>query len=274
MRLCVGCSVLLMVSMTRGFASFERHAEDPRLEGMSGAGSACVAQVWGSLTNPAGLAGQNHMVIALSVAPAPFELDELRRNTAAVVFPFPSFISSLTASKYGFDDYRELSLRVSCALQIIGRVQAGITAGYNRLAIQGYGSDDVLTVDAGLIWRVTDDFTLGSVVTNVNAPVIGLTGEEIPQSFSLAGTWIPSPGFLLALDLVKDPVFPPEVKFGIEYQPVEGFALRVGVANQPSSYSAGFGVRFGGFGLDYAFSRHPDLGMTHRFGIMMAIDLE
>jgi hypothetical protein len=273
MRFFAECLVILLVSMTRGFASFERHAEDPRLEGMSGAGSASVAQVWGSLTNPAGLAGEDRMVVALSVAPAPFELDELRRNSAAVVFPFPDFISSLTVSKYGFDDYRELSVRVSCALQIFGSVQAGITTGYNRLAIKGFGSDDALTVDVGLIWRITDDFTLGSVATNVNAPVIGFTREQIPQSLSLAGTWIPSPGFLLALDLVKDAAFPPEVKFGVEYQPVDGFVIRGGVANEPSSYSAGFGMRLGGFGLDYAFSRHPDLGMTHRFGIMMAIDV-
>jgi hypothetical protein len=141
------------------------------------------------------------------------------------------------------------------------------------MSIRGYGSGEAMTFDVGLIWRIAGDFSLGCTATNVNAPAIGLSREEIPQSFTLGASWIPSAGFLVAVDLVKDAAFLPEVGFGIEYQPVEGFFLRGGVANEPASYSAGFGVRLGGFGLDYAFSRHPDLGMTHHIGLTLAIEV-
>ncbi|NIR48360.1 ComEA family DNA-binding protein [candidate division KSB1 bacterium] len=62
------------------------------------------------------------------------------------------------------------------------------------------------------------------------------------------------------------------MRFGVEFKPLNDFAIRAGTANNPSRFSAGFGVAVNLFSVDYAFFTHNDLGLTHQFSFSVHID--
>jgi hypothetical protein len=274
MRTIVALTVMTAMLSTRLPAAFERHVEDPRSAAMGGVGAACATPLWGSMSNPAAIPGGNQFGIALSFAPAPFDLDALRRSAIAFLIPFSSAAFSVSAVRYGFDAYHELTVNVAFGAVILPRVQAGMTAGYNRLSIEGYGSDAAMTFDCGFMWGPVENVTVGCTVSNVNAQVIGKTKEAIPQVFVLALAWSPSDDLLLASDYVKEDGYSPEMRVGFEFHPVGNLALRGGVTSNPTVYSAGIGIHLRPFGLDYAISGHPELGITHRFGLVIALDVK
>ena len=62
--------------------------------------------------------------------------------------------------------------------------------------------------------------------------------------------------------LVKDIDFETDVKFGLEYQPIEILHFRVGYASTPSLSSFGFGLEFRQFTIDVASSFDSNLGFS------------
>jgi hypothetical protein len=45
--------------------------------------------------------------------------------------------------------------------------------------------------------------------------------------------------------------------------------LRFGAHNEPNIYSGGFGVIYQFLQFDYAVTSHPDLDLTHQFGLIL-----
>lgn len=60
----------------------------------------------------------------------------------------------------------------------------------------------------------------------------------------------------------------------INYDIVEYFSVRTGFSNEPSSFTAGIGINYTLFSLDYAVFTHPDLGLTHQAGIIISFKPE
>jgi hypothetical protein len=81
----------------------------------------------------------------------------------------------------------------------------------------------------------------------------------------------PATGLILNMDIFKDIDFPAELRVGIEYRILNRLALRTGMTTQPDNFSAGLGLSFSYFAVDYAMTSHPDLGITHQFGIQFQL---
>ena len=72
----------------------------------------------------------------------------------------------------------------------------------------------------------------------------------------------------------KDIRYPFSFKFGIEYDIIKYLALRTGFSTDPSEYSAGIGINYSIFSLDYAVFNHNVLGLTHQAGIIISFGKE
>ena len=70
----------------------------------------------------------------------------------------------------------------------------------------------------------------------------------------------------------KELDFPFSVHFGIEYPIVKYFILRFGIQNEPNIYSAGLGINYSYFRLDYAVTTHQDLGLTHQVDFIVSFN--
>lgn len=255
----------------RSDAAFERQPESIRSCGMGGAGVALAGNVWGGLMNPAGLAGMTGSILAVATAPSPFGLQELRRTACAFAMPIGHFTASVTGIRYGYDLYREVTLGAAGGVDCGKGVRAGATITLNNLSIAGYGSGSCAGFDAGVIWEIVSGLQMGASAANWNAPSPGNSTEKIPRTIQAGIAYAPSGGFLVACDIAEDPRFPAEVRLGAEFTLAEVFSLRAGVSTDPSSCSAGVGVRIFPVEIEYAFSRHQELGFTHRFGLTLRL---
>jgi hypothetical protein len=70
--------------------------------------------------------------------------------------------------------------------------------------------------------------------------------------------------------LEKDIRYNFSLRGGIEYELMKYISLRSGFSNEPSTYSAGIGIHYSMFSLDYAFFTHNDLGITHQAGLIIS----
>jgi hypothetical protein len=219
--------------------------------------------------NPASLAGMTARMIAVSTAPAPFGLQELRRSACAYTEPLGRLSASVTGIRYGFELYREVTLGAACGYDCGLGVRLGATVTLNSVSIEGYGHGSCAGLDGGILWQVVPGLQFGASAANLNAPSPGKSGEDIPRTFQAGIAYAPPGGFLVACDIAEDPRFPAEVRLGAELAVAEFLFLRAGVSTDPSSCSAGVGVHFDPVDIDYAFSRHQELGFTHRFGLSL-----
>jgi hypothetical protein len=178
---------------------------------------------------------------------------------------------SISGVRYGFELYRELTFGAGCAVDCGRGVRAGVSLTFNSLSVAGYGRGSCLGLDAGVLWEIVPGLSIGASAQNLNTPSPGRSGENIPGTFG-AGIAYAGPGtFLLACDLVQDPRFPSEVRLGAEITAAEFLTLRAGVSTDPSTCSAGLSLRFFPVVVEYAFTRHQELGYTHRFGLSLLL---
>jgi hypothetical protein len=262
----------MMCGMAAGsFAAFERQPESVRACGMGGAGSALSGNVWGALMNPASLAGTAERMVAVSTAPSPFGLEELRRTACAYTEPFGRLTASVTGIRYGYELYREVTLGAACGYDCGEGVRVGATVTLNSVSIAGYGRGSCAGLDAGVLWRIIPGLQLAASAANWNAPSPGKSRENIPRTFQAGIAYAPPGGFLVACDVAEDTRFPAEVRLGAELTVAEFLSLRAGVSTDPSGCSAGIGVHILPLDIEYAFSRHQELGFTHRFGLCLRL---
>ena len=253
-------------------AAFEREAEGARTAALGGAGLALRGDPWGTLTNPGLSMRTQALAFGIVHAPSPFGLRELSRSGFLLVESFVFGSVAASGSRFGFDLYRELSFRLSFGTDIAPGLRAGAALNYYRLAIPDYGSASTFGGDLGLVWEASDDVAVGLSATNVNAPAIGRSKEKLPQTFGAGSAYAPFPGLILLLDLVKDIRFPLELRFGVEYSPLEALALRAGAGRDPSTFGCGVGVTLDPATVDYSFTRHEALGFTHRIGLTLRLE--
>jgi hypothetical protein len=141
-------------------------------------------------------------------------------------------------------------------------------------------SRGAFAADLGLVYRPAAALQLGLVARNVNAPDVGLAVvDRIPRQFG-AGLAYDSVrlGLRTLVDVRYSDADPGLASqrlvpsLGLEKYLENGrFRFRVGAS--PQAMSAGFGVRFDKFGLDYAFVFErglPDGSGSHSVGLSVA----
>lgn len=131
---------------------------------------------------------------------------------------------------------------------------------------RGYG------LDAGMLARLPDNIlpfgvSAGVNVQNLMAPKIkreNLT-DEFPLNIKAgAAVELFDGGVIISGDIENNKDLGTRPRFGAEWTLARKVALRAGY-DQPA-FTAGFGVKLGDFGLDYAFLNHEEkeLGISHR----------
>jgi hypothetical protein len=81
----------------------------------------------------------------------------------------------------------------------------------------------------------------------------------------------PTSGITSALDISKEVGKPTRILIGQEFQIIEDYlTVRAGVQTEPIRFA--FGIRSGmkNIFIDYAVTTHPDLPLTHNFGLAVS----
>ena len=126
----------------------------------------------------------------------------------------------------------------------------------------------------GGLYYLTNDFRLGFSIHNLNRASFGNEKDNIPIVFNTGLTYNVLEELTFNLGLEKDIRYNYSLQCGIEYNLIEYISLRSGFSNEPSRYSAGIGINYSYFSLDYAFFTHTDLGLTHQVCLIISFGSE
>jgi hypothetical protein len=123
-----------------------------------------------------------------------------------------------------------------------------------------------------LLASPTKSVKLGAVWKNLNRARLDGYRERIPESLTVGVVARLGTSSMLLLDLVSEPHFPVESRFGIESKFSKILTLRVGGRAEPFRPSGGIEISLRYVRFHYAGDLHPQLGSSHSVGIEIQLD--
>ncbi len=223
--------------------------------------------VFALFNNPSGLSQITEREIGIFYSPSPFGIKELATGYLAYNEPTSFGNFGLGFMTYGFELYKENKFQLAYSNRITSNVSFGISVFYQTVNIQNYGNDGTINISLGGIYKLTEKVSLGFALQNplrfTNSKI------ELPLQYSFGASYEVISKTYLNLALQKELDFPFSFHFGIEYPIVKYISLRFGIQNEPNLYSAGLGINFSYFHIDYAVTTHQDLGLTHQVSFIV-----
>lgn len=201
-----------------------------------------------------------------------FELSDLDKFYVAAGYRYKNFSTTIGLSQFGESDYySEQALRAALSYTF-SRFTASVIADGQYVSV-GEGEDKV-TLDAAAVGLAAginyDKYHLGVVVDNINRPKLD---ENLVPDNTLYKIYAEVQG-MSKLSITGHIVFEeheePMASFGQYLTLLDSHALFWGVGANPITYGGGLEISYRGYGLTYAVSYHPELGVTHNIALNIA----
>ncbi|MEW6195067.1 MAG: hypothetical protein AB1521_07925 [Bacteroidota bacterium] len=259
-------SVFLLFITAQSFSQINPGARQIALAHSDVAGK---GDAFSLFNNPAGIAETTNREIGFYYSPAPFGVKELSNAFGSYVEP--TSIGSFGAGFmiYGFELYKETKIALGYGRIISNSFKLGVTAVYKNVSIKNYGSRGYLIINAGSIIALTQEINIGLSIENITRTTIADEDDQIPVVFASGISYKIIDELNTYLAIRKEINFEASVLFGTEYRPIDFLVLRLGTATETNSYSGGVGILYDFIQADYAVTSHPDLGLTHQFGLIL-----
>ena len=265
-------TIIIICSLT--LSAYSQYNPGAKQISLSNSDVALSNDVFCLFNNPAGLSQMDWREVGVYYSPAPFGLTELANGFVAYHEPTSIGSFAIGGMSYGFDLYRESKFSLSYSYNYLNKFFSGITINYQTVSIQNYGNDGALFFNIGGLAYVSDFFRLGFSIQNVNRASFAEEDDQIPMVISTGLSYDFANELTINFAVEKDIKYKASFQFGINYDIIEYLSLRTGFSNEPSKYSAGIGINYSMFSLDYAMFTHNDLGLTHQAGIIISFGRE
>ncbi len=264
---CLLLGVLLFFSQLAG-AQTGNNPTGSRQAALGGS-SLVLADVWASFNNPARLANLTGISVGLNYENR-FMLKDLGFNSIAAAFPVRPGVLALAVRQFGGQFYNETFAGIAFGRKFGSRFTAGVRLdGYHIRLAENYGSRTVVSFAAGFSASLNSNLEFGAALFNplkVNAAKD--YDETLPSVFRAGLAYKIDQDLVVLLEAEKDIRYKPTLRSGIEYRVIDIFALRGGIATNPSSLSFGFGLFLGRFTLDVSTVKHEILGYSPNVAII------
>jgi hypothetical protein len=175
-----------------------------------------------------------------------------------------------TLSQFGFSSYQERQIGVGYSMQLEQSLSAALRFDIYQFSIDGYGSAMLPGFLIGIQYQPTQGLIIGVIARN---PIEISTHEAItlPTVLSVGAAFHASQSATIYLEVEKDIDYSPRVRIAAEYQIVDALVLRLGVAGNPGTFHAGFGLNaLEKLRIDLGAGYHPVLGFTPAIGLAYA----
>lgn len=251
------CLILALVQ-TNAIAQI---SPGPRSLAMGSAGTA-LQDVWSLQHNPAGIAHLTRPIFALAYQ-RHFSIQDLSTQRAVFAIPFNKNVLGISFQRYGFNEYLEQTSSIAYAKNFSGALALSIMIKHHQLSIAKYGSDGLISMDAGIQYRINEQLWIASHISNpAKTSLNDLAATNLPVALSFGVSYIFSDKILVLSDIQKVLNSGIDTKIGMEYKLIKWFAMRGGLSANPFRQYAGFGIIYHRFVLDMAISSHLQLGYS------------
>ena len=255
------------------FAGNENHITGARSAGMGNA-SVTLPDIWSTYHNQAGLAWMEHFTGGIYYN-SMFSIPELSTKYIALALPTAHGTFGLSTNYFGYTAYNEMKTGLAFGKSFGPIFAAGVQLNYQRMHFQEeiYGSSNTVTIEGGVLAKITDEIVLGSHIFNpTNAKLADYDDERIPTIIRIGAAYIFSTKVIWCIEAEKNIDFEPVFKTGVEYHPVDMFYLRGGLRTNPTTHSFGLGFNYKSFQIDIAAARHYVLGFTPHVSVLYTVN--
>lgn len=265
-------TIIIICSLT--LSAYSQYNPGAKQISLSNSDVALSNDVFSLFNNPAGLSQMNWREVGVYYSPSPFGLSELANGFVAYHEPTSIGSFAIGGMSYGFELYRESKLSLGYSYKYLNKFFTGITINYQTVSIQNYGNDGAIFFNIGGLAYVSKFLRLGFSIQNINRASFGNEDDQIPMIFNTGFSYDVVDELTLNFAVEKDIKYKASFQFGISYDIIEYLSLRTGFSNEPSKFSAGIGINYSMFSLDYALFTHNNLGLTHQAGVIVSFDRE
>lgn len=260
--------ILLLSLLSQGFAQVNPGA---RQIALAHSDLSYSRDPFSLFNNPSGLALGNNRSVSIFYSPAPFDVKELATAYAAYAEPTSFGNFSAGFSIYGFELYKETKFALGYGFKLQKNFSVGAALIYQNTSIKNYGNKRTILLNLGGIVAFNNYSGFGFAIENVIRSSVSDESNQLPTVFWGGFHLVYHDDFIFSSAIRKEIGYNPSVRLGVEYIPLEFIFIRIGAQSEPNSFCGGFGVLYQFLQFDYAISNHPDLGLTHQFGLQISI---
>lgn len=173
-------------------------------------------------------------------------------------------------SHYGDLAYNEQYFAAGYAMNANQHISLGITFDYLHTGTSDghYLPVNLLSGSIGLQIRPSERLTIGAHLFNAAfRHYSSSVSIRMPMRLSAGIAYQPVSALVSTLEVRKNVYRPASLHWGIEYEPVEHWFLRAGIASQPTRYTFGIGYAHQHLQADFAMQAHTLLGLTPQLSL-------
>ena len=281
--------ILIMILLTTSFIYaeinsnvFGNYQPSARARGMSGAFIASCNDPNAIFYNPGALASAEQGISLGYARLFNNSFQILMSGALAYQLPRIGTISlGMQAMDVEFEGHKlqqEGTYSIAHSFLLIGDVHSKLFVGYGvnlyylkfgeTVGGMDPGNQTTYGVNLGALATLHQRTHIAFAVKNLNNPSMGSDQTfDLPQHLALGIAYEPYDGVITEVDLSQKLGEETKIQAGIEFEIMENFWLRTGASTYPNSISGGFGLLFKGIKIDYGFSSHPVLPITHQFSL-------
>jgi hypothetical protein len=228
-----------------------------------GGTSVAACDLWALSNNPAGTAWLKGAGGGIGFENR-YLIQELAYQQLGCVLASIAGSFGLFASRYGNDQYSEVTAGLSYARKFGKYFSAGLKIDYQLIHIaDDYGNRNLVTCEIGLIYKADKNLIIGIHFVNpVPVTITAYPPEQLPLLICTGLSYRFSDKFLTSIEAEKDLENPLVLRAGAEYRLAGPACARIGISTNPMSFTFGFGLKFGKLQFDMASGYHQMLGLS------------
>ena len=221
-----------------------------------------LADCWSVFGNQAGITQIDRLTIGGSFQNR-FLVKELSTSSGIFILPIFSSVVAFSVYQFGKTTFRQEKFGFAFARSLNSRLHFGIQFNYYRFFMaeenRSIGSPGV---ELGFQYQLTHQLLLGLHALNPYKSSIQTFSREYsyPSRFNMGAYLQISESFGFVAELQKDPMYPLNIKTGLEYTILNKLFIRTGISGKPYEMTAGMGFAVKKLEIDLAVAYNQYLG--------------
>lgn len=229
--------------------------------------SICLDDVWAYHHNPGATASVKTISIG-AYYETRFLTKELQTQALALAIPLKVGVISAGAQFFGYQQYRNTRAGLGYSMKFTDFLQVGVQGNIQTLRLGGnYGSTISGTVEAGLLAKISEKWSVGVSVMNIGRQRINPINDRFATVMRGGCQYKPSKKVSIFAEVEKQVITKISFKGALEYQPVQALFIRLGAQSAPMELALGIGYKVSGFSIDLGSKYHQTLGWSPNFGL-------
>lgn len=229
--------------------------------------SVCLDDVWAYHHNPGALASVKTSSFG-AYYETRFLTKELQTQALAVAIPLKVGVISAGAQFFGYNQYRNTRAGLGYSMKFTDFLQVGVQGNLQTLRLGGnYGSTISGTVEAGLLAKVSEKWSVGVSVMNIGRQRINPVTDRFATVLRGGCQYKASKKVSVLAEVEKQVITKISFRGAVEYQPVQNLFIRFGAQSAPMELALGIGYKVSGFSIDLGSKYHQTLGWSPNFGL-------